>query len=223
MGSAGLGRRLGDHRLQGLPRHVERRRDVPRPTSTSGTGYVDTSVSTARSTTTGLRRERRWARACFRTSFRCKPSVPATVPGEPILNPPIPGDNSVTLTWIALGSGGSPITGFKIYRGTSSGAETPGDGRRRQHVHRSTAANGVTYFYVVSAVNAIGEGRSRTSARRSRCRPGAPTLASAVAAMRRRADAGRSRPRTAARRSWLQRLSQHRRRSRDGSRARRPA
>jgi fibronectin type 3 domain-containing protein len=70
------------------------------------------------------------------------------------------GDSFVDLTWNAPSSdGGSPITNYRIYRGTTPGGEiflieignllTYNDG---------TAVNGNTYYYKVSAVNALGEG-----------------------------------------------------------------
>src|SRR5262249_46695285 len=52
-------------------------------------------------------------------------TTPATVPGAPTLNAAVAGPTSVTLGWSAPGSnGGSAITNYRIYRSTSSGAET---------------------------------------------------------------------------------------------------
>jgi len=112
-----------------------------------------------------------------------KPAVPMTVPEAPFLGQAIPGDNSVTLNWTAFGSGGSPITGFKIYRGASSGAETQLATVANVTTYTdSTAANGVTYFYAVRARNAIGDGPlSNERSVIPMTAPGAPTLASAVA------------------------------------------
>ncbi len=67
---------------------------------------------------------------------------------------------SVRLSWSTPDNGGSAITGYRIYRGTNAGAETllatmSGTGTSYTD---STAAAGVTYYYQVSAVNAIGEG-----------------------------------------------------------------
>jgi hypothetical protein len=89
------------------------------------------------------------------------PSASATVPGAPVLITAIPGNGSVALSWSApVLNGGSPVTGYKVYRGTSSGAETllaspAGTGTAYSD---ATAVNGTTYFYKVSAVNAVGEG-----------------------------------------------------------------
>src|SRR5262249_60063662 len=108
----------------------------------------------------------------------------ASVPGAPSLSSATAGNGSVALSWSAPGSnGGSAITGYKIYRGTTSGGETvlTTVGAVTSWTD-STASNGTTYFYVVSAVNGVGEGtasneRSATPA----TVPGAPSLTSATA------------------------------------------
>ena len=67
----------------------------------------------------------------------------------------------MSLSWTAPAfDGGSPVTNYKVYRGTSPGAETflanAGDVRRRSW--RPGLTNGTTYYYKVSAENANGEG-----------------------------------------------------------------
>jgi len=72
----------------------------------------------------------------------------------------VAGDGTIELTWQAPGSdGGAPITGYKVYRGTSAtgltllatiGAVT--------NYTDDNVTNGQTYYYKVSAVNALGEG-----------------------------------------------------------------
>jgi hypothetical protein len=71
------------------------------------------------------------------------------------------GDGYVTLNWsVPSDDGGSAITEYKIYRGTSSGGEsylasvsTP------TTYYKDTAVTiGQTYYYQVSAVNSVGEG-----------------------------------------------------------------
>lgn len=89
------------------------------------------------------------------------------------------GDAKITLTWEAPASdGGANITDYSVYRVTSSGGESllaqVGD------VHRYTDSgltNGVTYFYQVSAVNALGEGPKSTEASAT---PGTPTAPQAL-------------------------------------------
>src|SRR5438309_6084074 len=70
------------------------------------------------------------------------------------------GDGQVTLTWNPPSDdGGSPILLYTIYRGTSSGGESflltvP---LVTTYIDL-TVTNGVTYYYQVSATNAVGEG-----------------------------------------------------------------
>jgi len=86
--------------------------------------------------------------------------VPQTPPTAPTGLSATPGSGSVSLIWNSpVDSGGSPIQGFKVYRGTSSGTET-----LLTFVNSSmnyldlTVTNGVTYYYKVSAFNGYGEG-----------------------------------------------------------------
>src|SRR3989475_1602625 len=69
------------------------------------------------------------------------------------------GNAQVSLSWSAPSSnGGSAITNYKVYRGTSSGTETllATTGNVLSYTD-STATNGQAYFYKVSAVNSVGE------------------------------------------------------------------
>jgi hypothetical protein len=85
------------------------------------------------------------------------PSGP-TVPGAPALSATA-GNASVSLSWTAPPNGGSAITNYKVYRGTSSGGETLLTTLGNVTSYTDTAVtNGTTYYYQVSAVNAIGEG-----------------------------------------------------------------
>src|SRR5262249_20484531 len=50
---------------------------------------------------------------------------PATAPGAPTIPTATAGSGSVALAWSAPASnGGTPITGYRIYRGTTSGGES---------------------------------------------------------------------------------------------------
>src|SRR5436309_1536840 len=87
-------------------------------------------------------------------------SAPPTPPSAPQNLAATGGNAQVTLTWQAPASdGGSPITNYKIYRGTASNGETllATIGNVLTYTD-TTVTNGVTYYYQVSAVNAAGEG-----------------------------------------------------------------
>jgi hypothetical protein len=81
-----------------------------------------------------------------------------TVPGAPTLSASA-GNAVVHLTWTVPSDGGSPITNYKVYRGTSSGGETLLTTLGSVTSYDDTAiTNGTTYFYRVSAQNVVGEG-----------------------------------------------------------------
>ena len=91
--------------------------------------------------------------------------VAGTPPGAPTGLAATPGNGQVTLNWTAPSSnGGVNITSYKVYRGTSSGTETAltsGGCSGLGAVLTCTdtgLTNGQTYFYDVTAVNALGEG-----------------------------------------------------------------
>jgi Fibronectin type III domain len=82
----------------------------------------------------------------------------AAPPGAPTLSV-APGNGTVHLSWTAPSEGGAPITGYEIYRGTTSGGEallkTVGDVTSYED---ASAHDGTTYYYKVAAVNASGTG-----------------------------------------------------------------
>ncbi|OPX65580.1 MAG: Fibronectin type III domain protein [Methanomassiliicoccales archaeon PtaB.Bin215] len=83
-----------------------------------------------------------------------------SLPSAPIDLDADAGNGTVVLTWDApSNTGGSPITGYKIYRGTSAATLTllATVGLVTEYTD-DTVTNGQTYYYKVSAVNAIGEG-----------------------------------------------------------------
>jgi subtilisin family serine protease len=85
---------------------------------------------------------------------------PPTKPAAPTLT--ATGNNgAVGLSWNLPIDGGSPLTAFRVYRGTSPGGlgaspiVTLGPGAT-SHDDTSGVANGTTYYYKVEAVNAVG-------------------------------------------------------------------
>ena len=87
-------------------------------------------------------------------------STPAVPPKEPAWLIASPGSQQATLNWAAPESnGGSPVTGYKIYRSLSSGdAKSLVTTVAGTSYVNSGLVNGQTYYYQVSAVNAVGEG-----------------------------------------------------------------
>src|SRR5437879_12864433 len=94
------------------------------------------------------------------------PNPPATAPGAPQGLGATAGDATIALAWSPPGAdGGSPITNYRIYRGSASGGESVRTEIGNVLVYSDTGlANGITYYYKVSAVNAVGEGAMSTEA-----------------------------------------------------------
>nr|WP_147665148.1 fibronectin type III domain-containing protein [Candidatus Prometheoarchaeum syntrophicum] len=87
-------------------------------------------------------------------------ATPSNLPSAPQNLQTIPGDAQVELTWGApLSDGGSAITAYNIYRGTSSGSLTLFTSVGDVLIYTDTGlTNGQTYYYQISAINTEGEG-----------------------------------------------------------------
>lgn len=85
------------------------------------------------------------------------PAAPQILSAVRVGGPP-PG---VLVSWMEPDNGGSPITGYKVYRSTTSGTETflaNVSGNTTTKYLDTTAASSGNYFYRVTAVNTVGEG-----------------------------------------------------------------
>jgi len=85
---------------------------------------------------------------------------PNATPAPPQLIASRDGD-AVSLTWSTPDDGGSPITGYRLYRGVEGGAEvllaSPGPD---VNTHTDNEAGGASYYYRVTASNGNGLGAS---------------------------------------------------------------
>jgi hypothetical protein len=90
--------------------------------------------------------------------FEVSGSIPvATAPDAPVLSA-TPGIALVSLSWTVPADGGSPITGYDVYRGDTTGTETLlASGLTGTTYDDTTALTNSTYYYVVTVVNAVGE------------------------------------------------------------------
>ncbi len=82
----------------------------------------------------------------------------ASSPSAPTLTATA-GNAAVSLSWPAPATGGAPIRGYNLYRGTAAGAEALVKTLGNVNTYNDTGLkNGVTYYYRLSAVNGVGEG-----------------------------------------------------------------
>jgi predicted phage tail protein len=89
------------------------------------------------------------------------PATPMTVPDAPAGLTPTPGDAQVRLTWTAPASnGGSPVTGYDLYAGTTADFSRQAPVRRVPGtvVTVKGLVVGTTYYFQVRAVNRVGAG-----------------------------------------------------------------
>jgi subtilase family serine protease len=112
-------------------------------------------------------------------AFTGAPLAPPTVPGAPVNLQATGSNQSASLQWAApLDNGGSGITSYDIYRGTSSNGEVlVHSGVTGTSYTDSGLTNGTTYYYEVTAVNGVGEGGRSNEAVATPAPgvPGAPT------------------------------------------------
>ncbi len=94
------------------------------------------------------------------------PQAPASVPSHPQSHTrtratAAGGTPVIQIAWTVPPDGGSPITGYDILRGTTSGGETYLDSTdpTQTSYADTTVTAGTTYYYEVVAVNAVGDGK----------------------------------------------------------------
>jgi fibronectin type 3 domain-containing protein len=133
---------------------------TPIATNLTGTSFTDKSINNG---TTYY-----YTVAAVNAAGVSPPSGEASATPQPLVTAPSApqslaatgGSGSVSLSWAAPSSnGGSPVTGYDIYRGASPGAEsaTPVASNVTAASYADTGlTDGTTYYYTVAAVNAAG-------------------------------------------------------------------
>ena len=93
-------------------------------------------------------------------------ATPMTVPGPPTGLMAVAEDAQIKLNWTAPSdNGGSPITNYTIYRGTTPGGETLLAETPVVYTYVDTGLTyGVTYYYKATAKNVVGAGQSSNEA-----------------------------------------------------------
>jgi hypothetical protein len=100
------------------------------------------------------------------------------------------GNGQVSIAWTDGATGGSAITGHKLYRGTGAGGESlVGTITSASPYVDMGLANGAAYYYKLSAVNAAGEGALSAEQSATPASGGGVTLPASAMLVRVKADA----------------------------------
>jgi hypothetical protein len=106
----------------------------------------------------------------------------ATAPDAPTSLTASPGNTTVVLVWAASANGGSPITGYNVYEGTTPGGESASPVNGGTLIAGTTLTvtgltNAHTYYFTATAVNVIGSSIASKEAWAipAATAPGAPT------------------------------------------------
>ncbi len=105
--------------------------------------------------------------------------APSTAPkAAPTVTAATPGDRKAILTWKAPDDdGGSPISGYNVYQGTTPGGERLiGNVGNALTYTDDNLENGKVYYYVVSSVNSVGESPKSKEISVTAGTPSAPTI-----------------------------------------------
>jgi autotransporter-associated beta strand protein len=122
------------------------------------TSYADTNLPAG---TTYYYRVQSF-RSCWGNSAYSTPANAATLlppaPVTPVGLVAVPGNGKINLSWLAA----SGASSYNLKRSTNSGSETLLVNTTGTAYTNTGLANGTTYYYVVSSVNAGGEGNNST-------------------------------------------------------------
>ena len=118
---ADIRRRLRDHRLPRLPLQHERRRDPAHHARHGHQLHRHRPHQRQHLLLQGQRREQRRRKPPLERTLRDPRRPP---PAHPPSTPPTAGNGTVTLSWTTPNGNGSTVTGYRVYRSTSSGTET---------------------------------------------------------------------------------------------------
>ena len=136
--------------------------NTPAPTATATATSTATATPQATATPTGTPTATNTPLATATATTTATATPPGTTtPSAPQNLTARPANGKgVQLTWSPPASnGGSPITGYNIYRGIASGGESLLTSLGNVTSFKDTSTTrGQTYYYIVRAVNAVGEG-----------------------------------------------------------------
>ena len=165
---------------------------TPIASNVSGTGFTDTGLVNGTAYFYKVAAVNAVGTSALSNEASATPR--ATAPSSPLSLAAVAGNATVALSWTAPASnGGSAVTGYNVYRGTSAGGEgaTPVASNVSGTAFTDTGlVNGTAYFYRVAAVNAVGTSAQSNEASAT------PQAATAAGYVRRVASATASASRT---------------------------
>jgi fibronectin type 3 domain-containing protein len=147
---------------------------ISAPTSNS---FTDTTVTNATKYFYVVSAVNSTAESANSNEASATPTAPARSPATPSGLAAIGGNAQVSLTWNA--SAGA--TSYHVKRSTTSGTETQISAPASNSFTDTGVTNGTKYFYVVSAVNSVGESPNSTEVNATPVQP-APTVPANLAA-----------------------------------------
>ncbi|UCE72890.1 MAG: fibronectin type III domain-containing protein [Methanomassiliicoccales archaeon] len=118
--------------------------------------YNDTNVINGLTYTYNISAVNRVGEGLLTQNFTVRAGLAPSPPRDLTLSA---GDTYIYITWKApISDGGMPITNYKIYKGKTSGGETLFEVFVTDLFYTdNTVTNGFTYYYIITAVNDIGE------------------------------------------------------------------
>ena len=131
----------------------------PYATITSGTSYGDNAVAYPTHYYYKVSAVSSSGEGAKSSEATAVPLAPPTAPNAPSLTA-TSAIGGIKLSWTTPANGGSPITGYSVYRGTSAngeGATAIASGLPTTSYTDTTVAVGTLYYYKVTATNAVGE------------------------------------------------------------------
>jgi len=135
------------------------------PTTTTTSTTTTTTRPPTTTTTTTTRPPTTTTTTTTRPPTTTTTTIARQVPAAPVLSGTA-ARKAARLTWTAPANGGSAITGYRLYRSTSSAGPFTlhaGTAASTRNYNDNSLKSGTRYYYRVSAVNALGEGpRSNT-------------------------------------------------------------
>ncbi len=140
-----------------------------------GETYHDTGVHDFPTTEGAYQTDHRSQYDCFMTRFK----MDSYLSGPPDNLTSTFHINTINLTWdIPMNDGNEPVAGYNVYRGNSPTSYGNPKYTTDRFYNDTGLIKGKTYYYMVSAINSVGEGPGNSTSNTPYSIPGSPTIVS---------------------------------------------